>query len=850
MLAELRRVYGRLRAVPLLGVAATRMVWALKGALGRPVGPLSALTSPGYAGEAPPPEPDRTARLAFAAVEALEQRVKRRTPAHAPRPSVRPNAADAAPRSVSVVVSTLDRAGWLDRALTALLLQHHPAFEVIVVAGPCIDDTYAVLRRFEDIVRSARCPVANLSISRNIGLRLACGDIVAFLDDDAVPEPDWLERLCEPYADPAVGAVGGYIRDHTGVAFQCRVMVADRFGEAREAGTLADARLDPPGPDVERYLSLTGANASFRRSALLDIGGFDEGYAYFLDETDACLRLAEAGWRLSVEPGAQVHHAYAPSALRRADRAPLSLSACVRSKAYFIIRHAMPRHGFPAAAAALHVHAEALRRDTLWRRDHGVLTPDQALRQLREIEDGLVDGVRAALSADRLTPLLPSAPIVRPMRSPRRGSAGDGRLRLCLLSQQYPSVDGSGAPPGGVAMWTEALARSLAGRGHEVTVIARATAADHALPQASVAFEAQDGCGVWVHRIVGAPATRPVRRERLLDGLPASVADPALAAAAEVARIDPRRRFDLVMGPLWDVEPIAVLAQGAWPVAVSLHTASVQMGAYKPEWTGRYRRTHVEPVVAAERRLLALAPHVLANSRAAAADIADALGLPDLAARAAVIPHGLPDLALGVVRSLPKAGGVRILFVGRLELRKGIDVLLEAAPAILGTAPEAELTIVGEDVTASDQPCLRTLFHRRHAGAPWLRRLRFEGAVSRRTLLDHYAACDVAVIPSRYESFGLTALEAMIFGKPCVASRAGGLAEVVLGDRTGLLVRPGDAADLAAAVLTLVRDPAMRRGMGAAGRARYEALFTAERMAANYEAWSQTAVAGRTLAAE
>ena len=844
MIAGLRRAYVRLRTVPLLGVVATRAVWALKGALGRPVSmpAHSAMMRPPSL--APPlvPEPDRVSRLAFAAIEVLQARVAALLPKPDLPTSFRTEAAGAAPTGVSVVVSTLDRADWLDRALTALLYQRHPAFEIIVVAGPCVDHTDAVLARFAGRIRVARCPLANLSASRNVGLRLAGGDIVAFLDDDAVPEPDWLERLCEPYADPAIGAVGGPIRDHTGVQFQCKVMVADRFGEAREAGTMRGAGVDPPGPQVQRYLSLTGANASFRRRALLDIGGFDEVYAYFLDETDACLRMTEAGWRLAAAPDAEVHHAYAPSAIRRADRAPLSLTACVRSKAHFAVRHALARNGFQAVAQALDAHAEGLRRDTHWRREHGVISVAQARQQLDEIESGLIEGVRTALSTDRPRPIAPAG--TSTVRAPAIRPASE-RLRLCLLSQQYPSDVDGGSPPGGIALWTQALAEAMAAKGHEVTVITRAYDA-----HATALFEARDGSGLWVHRIAATQAIGSFRREHLLQGLPRSVGDPARAAAAEIARIAPRRGFDLVMGPLWDVEPIAVRAEGRWPVAVSLHTACAQMLAHKPEWSDRYRRTHVDRVVTAERRLLARAPHVLGNSRAAVADIAAALGLPDLAGRTAVIPHGLPDLARGVSAPLPRGDSVRILFVGRLELRKGVDVLLAAAPTILQGAPKAELVIVGEDVAPPGEPATRMAFERLHVGAPWLRRVRFEGAVTRPRLLEHYASCDLVVVPSRYESFGLTALEAMIFSKACVASDVGGLPEVVLANRTGLLVAPGDAVDLAMAVLSLVRDEALRRAMGAAARVRYEANFSAEQMAANYEAWVRSALVGRTLAAE
>ena len=844
MYQAMRRAYARLRMTPVLGGAASRLVWAAKGALGRPV-LVSSPAPPRARRPAPAAPPDTRLLVALAAVQALSERVAMLETQLEPPRVAPPERPVARPGSVSVVVSTLDRAAWLDRALTALAYQRHRDVEVIVVAGPSVDETAEVLARHAPRIRVVECPLANLSASRNLGVQLAQGEVVAFLDDDAAPEPDWLERLCAPYADPAVGGVGGYIRDHGGVAFQCQVVTADRFARSAEQGGMQNARLDPPGPAVERYLSLTGANSAFRRQALLDVGGFDEAYAYFLDETDVCLRLVEAGWRLEVAPSAEVHHAYAPSAQRRVDRAPLSLVAPARSTAYFAVRNALERHGAAAVAEHLHAYAQDLTRDIGWRLEHGVVDEAHAERLLAEITDGLAQGVRSALGGPRrLLPDLPAGPLAPLSALPRTALCPSAeRLRLCLLSQQYPTVEEAGAPPGGVAVWTQALAQALAARGHEVSVITRATGV-----QASVGFEASGGAGVWVHRV--APLAGAPRRTGLLAGLPASVAAPALAAAQEVARADPRRSFDAVMGPLWDLEPAALLGS-PWPTVVSLHTACAQMTAFKPQWDASYRRAHVDRVIAGERRLLAAAPHVLANSAAAARDIGQALGLDDLAARATVIAHGLPDLARGVEADGPRTAGVEILFVGRLEPRKGIDVLLAAAPWLLAGAPDVRLVVVGEEVAPPGAASVRAGFMERHAGAPWLDRVRFEGPLPRAALLARYAACDLVVIPSRYESFGLTALEAMIFAKPCVASDAGGLAEVVAHGETGLLVAPGDPAALACALLRLVRSKGQRRRMGEAARRRYLARFTAGAMATDYEAWMRDIVARtRRLAAE
>jgi glycogen synthase len=844
MYAKLRGAYARLRTWPVAGAVASRAVWATKGALGRPVSlpPGSSLQVRPPRRVSPPPPADTRLLVALAAVQGLKERLEALEGARAaPPPEQVAGAGSGRPGSVSVIVSTLDRAAWLDRALAALSYQRHGDFEVIVVAGPSTDATEDVLDRHRSRVRVVRCPAANLSASRNLGLRAASGEIVAFLDDDAVPEPDWLQRLCAPFADAQVGGVGGVIRDHTGVNFQCRTVAADRFGRSAEIGQPRHPRLDPPGPEVERYLSLTGTNSSFRRDALLHIGGFDEVYSYFLDETDVCLRLVEAGWRLEVVLEAEVHHAYAPSAQRREDRAPLSLVAPARSTAYFAIRNAAPRHGTPAVAEHLQAYADELRRDIAWRRDQGVTDAAQTAQLEAEVQAGLAEGVRAALAGPRrlLAVSGPADVAPRPARSARPPALE--RLKLCLLSQQYPRDEGSGSPAGGVGVWTQALAETLSARGHEISVVARG-------PNASVAFEARDGAGVWVHRI--GPQVASVRTSGLLEDTPASVAGAAMAAAAEVARVAPRRQFDFVMGPLWDLEP-AALVGSHWPTAVSLHTACAQMTAFRPDWSDSYRRTHVDRVIAGERRLLQAATHLLSNSRAAARDIGAALALPDLADRAMVVPHGLPDLAAGVRPAHRPSEGVEILFVGRMERRKGVDVLLAAAPALFALTPDACLTLVGEDTTAPGGLGVKDGFLAAHAGAPWLSRVRFEGPLARADLLARYAAADVVVVPSRYESFGLTALEAMIFAKPCVASQVGGLCEVVQDGETGRLIPPEDPAALASALLTLVRSEQLRRRMGASGRRLYDVRFTAAAMATAYEAWVRDIV-GRTrrLAAE
>src|ERR1700749_4493983 len=107
-------------------------------------------------------------------------------------------------------------------------------------------------------------------------------------------------------------------------------------------------------------------------------------------------------------------------------------------------------------------------------------------------------------------------------------------------------------------------------------------------------------------------------------------------------------------------------------------------------------------------------------------------------------------------------------------------------------------------------------------------RASFAGEGSDAELEDHLCQCDVFVAPSRYESFGLVFLEAMMFGKPVVGCRAGGMPEGIKEGVTGLLAEPGDVPSLVSAIGQLLEHDDQRRAFGRAGRERYLRLYTRE----------------------
>ncbi len=203
-------------------------------------------------------------------------------------------------------------------------------------------------------------------------------------------------------------------------------------------------------------------------------------------------------------------------------------------------------------------------------------------------------------------------------------------------------------------------------------------------------------------------------------------------------------------------------------------------------------------------RIIALTAHE--------ASLLESRGVP--AERIVVIPDGVDvDEFTGIpprpVRTVPIA-----LFVGRLyPQQKGLETLVRAL-ALLPSSVDLKVRLMGEDWGGA------ALVQRLASDLQVGGRIAVIGPVSRTKLLQEYAAADLLVLPSLFEPFGIVLLEAMAAGLPVVASRVGGIPEVVAEGETGLLVKPGDESELASALLRLAKDADLRRRLGERGRQR------------------------------
>ena len=216
----------------------------------------------------------------------------------------------------SVVIVSYRRHACLCETLRALAPLVDPAAGEVIVVDQCPTSPLPSDVLATPGLRYVTPATPGMVAARNLGIQLARGDVVIFLDDDVIPLPGLIEGHLGAYADPAVGGVAGRILERDQEA---RTQPSDpRSMDPVRGWEFAEFAHATPG-DV---MTARGCNMSFRRERLLTLGGFDPHLAIFRDDTDICLRLIAAGYKLRFVPAAALVHLNAPSGGTRGESGP------------------------------------------------------------------------------------------------------------------------------------------------------------------------------------------------------------------------------------------------------------------------------------------------------------------------------------------------------------------------------------------------------------------------------------------------------------------------------------------------------------------------------------------------
>ena len=721
---------------------------------------------------------------------------------------------DMTPR-VSIVISTLNRAESLRRTLLSLRQLDYPEFEVVVVVGPSTDHTDAVVSEFGDEIkvgRTRRAEPLGVSERRHPALlggarrvhrrRLGAGSVVAE------------RRRAARFEDGEVAAAGGPVYDFDGASLFSRYSLVDIHG---------DTMIWRNGPNPSRALAAPlsnlvvypiGTNAVFRRSVLVALGGFDEELGHYFDDADIGRRVVDSG--LGRARRASAGSSTTSGSRARPGRRSGSRETCTRTSG----AEPTSRFGTVAPRRARRGR-QTLRADrrALPRRPPLVPGSRLASRPTTWRDSSATRSARPTTEWKALCESPGSASprgSTMPARSfaPSAGRVPARRLHVCIVSQEYLPKQLNG-----IGRLSHELAIALAERGHVVRILTEAEEHD------SVELEN----GVWVHRVVARPATsaRGHRAPRRGSGTSRRASSGSCAGSTTLTPVD------IVQMPNWNSEGIAVLEDGGFTSILGLHTPLETIARIDPRVDPQH--PEVRQLLALERRCYERRRHSSPVGPRACSQVEDEYGIELPRNRIGFVPFGIRDRRNPSPLSCP--GSVNVLFVGRLEARKGIDTLLDAVAILLRRDARRRVHDRRERLASSASPAAPTA---RSSSARRRCRSRegrvfFRGVVPDEELDRYYAGCDVFVAPSRSESFGLILLEAMREAKPVIAGDVGGMREVVEHEGNGLLVPPGDASAFADALRRLVTSPSLRERFGRRSRELFVERFTAARMAEGYE---------------
>ena len=371
---------------------------------------------------------------------------------------------------------------------------------------------------------------------------------------------------------------------------------------------------------------------------------------------------------------------------------------------------------------------------------------------------------------------------------------------ICLVCREFPPESGVS----GTGTYMHSIAKGLERLGHQITVVSYSRSGE---------TQTTDG-NITVYRI------RPKTFKgsgRLQKWAPVWFLNYSFAVYKKLVQLNRQLRFDIIQIPEWGGEGFFFARRPFCPFVVKVHGPLFL--------NHRFDRNHKTRILKylenwMEKSVVKRADAVIYSSRAMQNLTRETWKLKR---NNSVVIENPIDLNAFHPKKTASDGAERtptVLYVGRLEYRKGIHVLYRAIPLVMNKNPDVRFVIIGSDTRTGDKGRsilseTKEFLERKDL----LHGVTFIGPQKRADLVDYYRRCDIFVMPSLFEPVGFTAIEAMACGKPVVVSSNAGIAERIEDGLSGYLIEPGSASALAEKInFILELNQKQREKIGAAAR--------------------------------
>lgn len=377
-------------------------------------------------------------------------------------------------------------------------------------------------------------------------------------------------------------------------------------------------------------------------------------------------------------------------------------------------------------------------------------------------------------------------------------------MRICLVSEEYPTFS-SGR--GGIGTYTFALAQGLSKAGEEVVVISRSEVKEE---------EYKDG-SVLVCRIPPICFSVPFLHTYL------NIFGYSLAVHRKLKKVIQEKGSEIVEAPEYGAEAFFFSrTKKRIPLVVRLHTPHIvteEVTGIKPDSYSRIVRWM-------EKETVAHADLVTSPSRSLAELCQDKMQVKK---SFSVIPNPIDTSRFIRKGYRDRLSTQVILHVGKFQDLKNTKVLIQALPEVLKKFPQAKLRLIGSDtLTGPRRSSYRQMVEGLAHELGVRDKVEFSDMIPRKELLEHYQQARLTVVPSLFENFPFTCLEAMSCGCPVIASNVGGLPEMIEDGVSGFLFQPDNKEELAEKIVALLSDPALAESMGNEAAIRVRRYYSQE----------------------
>ena len=372
-------------------------------------------------------------------------------------------------------------------------------------------------------------------------------------------------------------------------------------------------------------------------------------------------------------------------------------------------------------------------------------------------------------------------------------------MKICLASYEYPpeTFDGIGT-------YTRTLAKALVSLGNDVYVVTFTS---------KKPYEYMEN-GVHVYRI------NPVKLRAVwrFDSIfPSKTLGYSIAVTRKIKELIQEKGVDIIEGPEARAEMLHYFlsrnGNKVPPVVVKLHTPTYIVQKHNFRSLKAYQKVLTFMEIQSIRKADSLTSPSRSMKECVSADLRISRG------KIKVVPNPIDVDEFVPAAREQNNDAIKILYVGRIERIKGVEILMQAIPLVLREIKNCQFTFVGEDSRTTDQQTSMSDFLKEYCAAHGCAdRVSFLGHQEKEDIIKFYQENDIVVIPSFFESLAYVCLEALACEKAVIASPSGGLKELITDQVNGLMFTPKDHRELAEKIIYLCKNKELRRQFGKEGR--------------------------------